>query len=266
MTDAVLYQQDGHIVTLTLNRPETRNPISEDETIEALLAACQRINQDASVRVVILTGAGTAFSSGGNVKDMRDKRGMFAGDALQVRKGYRQGIQRIPLAVYELEVPVIAAVNGAAVGAGCDLAMMCDMRIAARSAFFAESFVKVGIIAGDGGAWLLPRIIGMSRASEMAFTGEAVDATTALAWGMVSEVVEDTELLTAAQKLAARIAVNPPDALRMTKRLLREGQHTRLSSLLELSAAMQAILHQTQDHAEAVDALLSKRQPQFQGQ
>lgn len=261
----VLYQQIDHIVTLTLNKSAARNPISDEAVIDALLAACQRINHDPEVRVVIITGAGTAFSSGGNVKDMRDKQGMFAGDAIQVRQGYRHGIQRIPLAIYELEVPVIAAVNGAAIGAGCDLAMMCDMRIAAESAFFAESFVKVGIIAGDGGAWLLPRIIGMSRASEMAFTGEPVDAKTALAWGMVSEVVPDIELLTAANHLAKRIAVNPPHALRMTKRLLREGQHTRLNSLLELSAAYQAILHQTADHTEAVDALLSKRQPQFQG-
>ena len=121
--------------------------------------------------MVILTGAGSAFSSGGNVKHMRDKTGMFGGSPAQLRNGYRRGIQRIPLAMMALEVPAIAAVNGPAIGAGCDLTCMCDMRIASERAVFAESFVKVGIIPGDGGAWLLPRAVGMARASEMAFTG-----------------------------------------------------------------------------------------------
>jgi enoyl-CoA hydratase/carnithine racemase len=216
--------------------------------------------------VVILTGAGSSFSSGGNVKDMRDKAGMFGGTATQIRDGYRTGIQRIPLAINALEVPIIAAVNGPAIGAGCDLTMMCDLRIASDKALFAESFVKVGLIPGDGGAWFLPRVIGISRANEMAFTGEPVDAATALAWGMVSQVVAAEELMDAARHLAGRIAANPPTALRMTKKLLKESEHSRLDSLLEMSASLQALAHQLKDHEEAVLAIIEKRPPEFTGE
>ncbi len=266
MSDPVLFEKDGPVVTLTLNRHETRNAISEDEMVNAIVAHCATINADKSVRVAIITGAGSAFSSGGNVKDMKDKNGMFGGTAEEIRDGYRNGIQRIPLAVSALEVPIIAAVNGAAIGAGCDLAMMCDMRIASEKALFAESFVKVGLIPGDGGAWFLPRVIGQARANEMSFTGEPVDAEKALAWGMVSQVVAPDELMNAANNLAARVAANPPHALRMTKRLLKESNDTSLPSILELSASLQALAHQTKDHEEAVDAILSKRTPVFKGE
>lgn len=141
------YSQDGHVVTMTLNVPEIRNSLSGDDMIDALEEACNRLNADISVRVAILTGAGSAFSSGGNVKKMGEKT-MEDELPAQVRRKYRLGIQRIPLAFDKLEVPVIAAVNGPAIGAGCDLACMCDIRIAAQSARFAESFVKLGIIPG----------------------------------------------------------------------------------------------------------------------
>lgn len=265
MSEPLLVERRGDVVVWTLNDPDARNPISELDTINALERAADEVNRDPSACAVILTGAGTAFSSGGNVKHMRDKRGMFGGSPAELRQGYRHGIQRIPKAVYHCEIPTIAAVNGPAIGAGCDLAMMCDLRIASTTAVFAESFVKVGIIPGDGGAWLLPRAIGMARASEMAYTGEAIDAETALAWGMVSAVVEPDALLDAAHQLARRIAVNPPHVLRMTKRLLREGQHQSLESILELSAAMQAIAHHTDDHTEAVSAMLERRPPSFTG-
>lgn len=261
----LLIERLDDVMVWTLNSPDTRNPISDGETIDALEAAIADANNDSSVRVAILTGAGSAFSSGGNVKHMRDREGMFGGSPAQLRQSYRHGIQRIPKALYHCEVPTIAAVNGPAIGAGCDLALMCDLRIASTTATFAESFVKVGIIPGDGGAWLLPRAIGMARASEMAFTGEAIDAATALEWGMVSRVVEPADLLEAAHELARRVAVNPPQALRMTKKLLREGQQQSLESLLELSAAYQAIAHHTEDHPEAVNAMLKRRDPQFRG-
>ncbi|HEX7388189.1 MAG TPA: crotonase/enoyl-CoA hydratase family protein [Castellaniella sp.] len=265
MSAPLLIAHDQHVTTLTLNRPDARNPISEPDVVEALEEAIHEINADPAVRAVILTGEGSAFSSGGNVKHMRDHSGMFAGSPSQLRKQYRRGIQRIPLAVWDLEVPIIAAVNGPAIGAGCDLACMCDIRIASDNARFAESFIKVGIIPGDGGAWLLPRVIGLSRACEMAFTGDPIDAATALAWGLVSHVVSSDELLPTARRIAARIAVNPPEVLRMTKRLIHEGLHARLSDTLELSAAMQAICHHTRDHEEAVSALLEKRTGVFHG-
>ncbi len=182
-----------------------------------------------------------------------------------MRQSYRHGIQRIPKALYHCENPTIAAVNGAAIGADCDLAMMCDLRIASTTAKFAESFVKLGIIPGDGGAWLLPRAIGMARACEMAFTGDAIHAQTAFEWGTVSAVVDPEDLLSAASELATRVSANPPHVLRLTKRLLREGQHQSLESILELSAAMQAVAHHTEDHNEAVRAMLERRTPQFSG-
>lgn len=262
MTQYLLYEQDAHVVTLTLNDPERHNPLTGSSLLDELLAALQRIEADRSVRAVILTGKGASFSAGGNVKAMlRQASGEV--DAMQVRQEYRSGIQRLPLALFNLEVPVIAAINGHAIGAGLDLSCMCDMRIAVDSAKFAESFVKVGIVAGDGGAWLLPRIIGLSRAAELSFTGRSIDARQALEWNLVSQVVPAAELMPAARKLAKEIAANPPHAVRLTKRLIREGMTTRLDTLLEMAAMYQAVSHQTADHREAVMAFIEKRKPDF---
>jgi enoyl-CoA hydratase/carnithine racemase len=257
MSDFLRYEQTGAVVTLTLNDPASRNALSTPEQWAAVVDAAERVQADLSVRCVILTGAGSAFCAGGNVKDMQNKTGIAAGDPNRISEGYRNGIQRIPLAFHRLDVPTIAAVNGPAVGAGCDLACMCDIRIAAESARFAESFVKLGIIPGDGGAWLLPRVVGMSRAAEMTFTGEMIDSAQALACGLVSRVVPNDQLMASAQALAERIAANPGPALRMAKRLLREGQHTRLDTLLEMSAAFQAMAHHTSEHTVALEAFLA---------
>lgn len=258
MGDFLKYEQDGTIVTLTMDRPDERNALSGDDQYRDFVEACDRIDRDDSVSVVILTGAGTAFSAGGNVKDMRDHKGLSAGTAYQVRNNYRRDIQNIPLNLYNLEVPTIAAVNGAAIGAGCDLACMCDIRIASERAKFAESFVKLGIVPGDGGAWLLPRLVGQSKAAELTFTGDTIDAVEALACGLVSKVVPGDELMNEARALAERIAANPGHSLRMGKRLLREGQHVRLDTLLEMSAAFQALAHHTEEHDQAIDALLAQ--------
>lgn len=266
MGDPVLVQRDGHVETWTINLPGERNPISGDAVVDALVACVDSVNADYDVRAVILTGAGSAFSAGGNVKAMAEGVGLFGGAPYQQRDGYRRGIQRIPRALYHCDVPLVAAVNGPAVGAGCDLALMCDLRIASETAFFAESFVKLGIIPGDGGAWLLPRAIGAARAAEMALTGDRVDAVTALEWGLVSRVVPPEQLLDAARALADRVAVNPPHAVRMAKKLLREAQHQSLDSILELSAAMQALAHHTTDHREAIGAFMDKRHGAFVGE
>lgn len=265
MPDYILEESDGSVVVLTLNLPEQRNPISDPGMIEALLSTLARLDADPATRVIILTGAGSAFSSGGNLHSMRPGGGLRDSLPARTRLNYRTGIQRIPLAVEAMEVPLIAAVNGPAIGAGCDLACMCDLRIASETARFAESFVKVGIIPGDGGAWLLPRIVGFSKACEMALTGDPIDAQEALACGLVSKVVPPHALLDEAKALAARIAVNPAHAVRMTRRLLRQGRNAELSALLDMSAAMQALAHATEDHDEAVSALLEKRSPTFRG-
>lgn len=250
------------VVTLTMNQPETRNALTGNTAADEFVEACDRIAADDSVRVVILTAAGQVFSSGGNVKDL----GRYLGPETTpqaIREEYRRGIQRIPLALHALEVPTIAAVNGPAIGAGCDLACMCDIRIASENATFAEKFVQLGLIAGDGGAWLLPRTIGMARAAEMAFTGDEVTARDALAMGLVSRVVSPDELLPEANRLADRIAKNPGHALRMTKRLLHEGQHASLEAVLELAAGFQALAHKTPQFAEAVRAFRERRNPVF---
>jgi enoyl-CoA hydratase/carnithine racemase len=258
MNDAVLFEQEGGIITLTLNRPEKRNPISERDVVDALVEALKRVQADPSARAVILTGAGSAFSSGGDLRAMEAALKERARDPSATVAYYTEGIQRIPLAFEALDVPVIAAVNGPAIGAGTDLACMCDLRIASEEARFAESFVKIGIIPGDGGAWLLPRIVGWSKACEMAFTGDLLSAQEALTCGLVSQVVPKDELLMAARRLAERIAANPPLAVRATKRLLREGRFASLAALLQISANAQAIAHTTTEHRQALAAALAK--------
>jgi enoyl-CoA hydratase/carnithine racemase len=265
MNAFLLVEREADIVTVTMNRPEMRNALTDTVQPQEFTDLCMDLRRDPAVKVMILTGAGTTFCAGGNVKDMLERKGIFAGSPYALRNTYREGIQRIPLALHDLEIPVIAAINGAAIGAGLDLACMCDIRLASRNATFAESFVRLGIVPGDGGAWLLPRVIGMPRASLMAFTGETIDATRALEWGLVAQLSSDSSLLQDARALALRIAANPGHALRLTKRLLREGQHMRLESLLELSASFQALAHHTEDHQEAVRAFLEKRTPQLSG-
>ena len=255
-------ERDGAVVTLTMNQPETRNALTGNSAVEEFVQACTTITLDHKIRTVILTAAGPVFSSGGNVKDMQ-RYYVQRPTPEVIREEYRNGIQRLPKALYNLDVPMIAAVNGPAIGAGLDLICMCDIRIASERATFAESFVKVGIVPGDGGAWLLPRAVGMSKASEMAFTGEALTAQEALACGLVSRVVPHESLMDTARGLARKIAANPAGVLRMTKRLLREGERSTLESLLEISAGYQAIAHMTPDHHEAVRAFVEKRAPRF---
>lgn len=265
-SNELLVVKEEFIETWTLNLPDIRNPISDPGVISALVDNCERVNRDINVRAVVLTGSGTAFSAGGNVKDMAERRGMSAGAPHEQRNAYRRGIQRIPRAFIGCEVPIVAAVNGPAVGAGCDLALMCDLRVASETAFFAESFVKLGIIPADGGAWLLQRLLGPARAAEMVLTGDRVSAEQALQWGLVSEVVPADQLLHAAKRLAERICANPPHAVRMAKRLLAQAERSSLDSSLEFAAAMQPLAQHTRDHREAVDALLSRRTGEFRGE
>jgi enoyl-CoA hydratase/carnithine racemase len=260
MTAFLTTTRDGAIVTLTMDQPATRNALNGFEVVDEFLQALAAAGSDPSVRAIVLTAAGPVFSAGGNLKDMQ----RYASDEVpadQIKDEYRRGIQRLPRAFQALDVPVIAAVNGPAIGVGCDLACMCDIRIASEHATFAESFIRVGLVPGDGGAWLLPRVVGMSRACEMAFTGQPIDAQQALAWGLVSRVVPADALQEEALGLARRIAANPGGVLRMTKRLLREGQGAGLDTVLELSAGYQALAHKSAEHREAVRAFVEKRRP-----
>jgi enoyl-CoA hydratase/carnithine racemase len=261
----VTVEKRGAIAVLTLNRPDKLNALGEPGDGDQVRAACDEVNDDQSIRCVVLTGAGRAFSAGGDVKAMKARSGAFGGGSVAIRDNYRTNIHRIVKSIYGLEVPSIAAVNGPAIGLGCDVACMTDIRIAADTARFGVTFLKLGLIPGDGGAWLLPRTVGMSRAAELLFTGDVVDAQTAAAWGLVSRVVPADQLMDSALELATRIAQQPPHALRLAKNLLKHGQTSSYDTLMDMSAAAQAISHLTEDHMEGVDALLEKRAAVFQG-
>jgi enoyl-CoA hydratase/carnithine racemase len=255
----------GAVAVLTLNRPESLNALGAPGDGDQVAAVCETINADPEVRAVVLTGAGRAFSAGGDVKAMKAREGAFGGGGVGIRDNYRRNIHRIVRAIYGLEVPTIAAVNGPAIGLGCDVACMCDMRIASTAAKFGVTFLKLGLIPGDGGAWLLPRIIGMDRAAELLFTGDVIDAETAVDWRLVGRAVAPEDLLNEALALAHRIAAQPPHALRLAKNLLRNGTVATYDTMMDMSAAVQAISHLTEDHMEGVEAILEKRSPNFQG-
>ena len=265
MNEWLKFEKEGHIVTLTMNRPEIRNPLGESEDVKNFEEASSLINNDRNVRCVILTGEGAAFSAGGNVKNMKEKKGNFSGSSVALRERYRYGIHKIVRSVWNIEVPVIAAVNGAAVGLGNDVACLADIRVASKNARFGVTFLKIGLIPGDGGAWLLPKIIGLSMASELLFTGKLINADQAKECGLISEVFEESELIIEANNLAQSIVKQPPDALRMSKKLLREGMISNFETILEMSANMQALMHLTEDHQEAITAFFEKRDGNFKG-
>ena len=261
MKKNILFEvNEAGIATLTLNMPETRNAITRDDILAELIALCQEIAKNNAIRVLIVTGAGEGFSSGGNVFDMKNKEGMFAGDAFEVSQHYRNGIQHFIQLFYHLEVPVISAINGAAVGAGLDFALAADLRIASSKARFGSTFVNLGIIPGDGGAWFLPRIIGAQRAAELILTGKIISAQEALALGMVLEVVEPEALMPKAYALAEKIAAKSAKATRLAKRLLRLGNTMELPHFLETTAIYQGYLHQTAEHEAALNAFLNQTQ------
>ena len=266
MGDFLEVERKGPIAILRMNKPETMNAIGTHEDCDDIVSTLQTLSDDRSVSCIILTGNGKAFSAGGNLKGMQQRTGIGVLDQPDsTRANYRRGVQRVSRALLDIEIPAIAAVNGHAIGLGCDLACLCDIRIAAKSALFACSFIKVGIVPGDGGAWALQQVLGYAKAAELFFTGDRFDAQTAKDIGLVGQVVEDDQLLEAALAMAERIVCNPPRALRLTKRLLREAQHSRMSDILELSAAYQAIVHETADNREAINAFVEKRPPVFTG-
>jgi enoyl-CoA hydratase/carnithine racemase len=264
LQDSTLVVED-RVATLTLARDDVRNALTGTKLADEIVAVANWLNTTEDVSVLVITGSGRSFSAGGNVKDMRDGADIFGGDAYAVQNAYRFGIQQLPLALHRLELPSIAAINGAAIGAGFDLACMCDIRLAAEDAVLGETFVNLGIVPGDGGAWFLQRLVGYQRAAELTLSGRRFDAKEAMAVGIVLEVLPADDLLPRAHELAAELAAKPPQALRLTKRLLKSAQRMELEEFLDLSAVFQAMCHQTGDHKEAVSAFLEKRPPEFRG-
>jgi enoyl-CoA hydratase/carnithine racemase len=261
----VLLDIKDRIATVTLNDPERRNPITGNDMINALLNTFSKVQADPEVSVMILTGAGSAFCAGGDIKEMHDPEGVFRKEPLAAAQSYVDGVQRLPQALYNIDVPTIAAVNGPAVGAGCDLTMMCDMRIASEKAKFGEVFLNLGIIPGDAGSWFLLRRLGHQRAADLTYSGRMVEADEALEIGMVLDVVPHDTLLDRARERAAVIAAKPPRAVRVAKRMMRNSERMDLPDFLNSAAAYQALMHQTEDHHEAVAAFIEKRKPKFTG-
>ncbi|MBF0224635.1 MAG: enoyl-CoA hydratase/isomerase family protein [Desulfobacterales bacterium] len=252
----ILFEIKDNIAVLTLNRPDIRNAITGSEIISEIETACKLVNEDLNIKVLIITAKDPAFSSGGNIKDMLSKKGMFEGSSMQVMENYRKNIQRIPIALTNIEIPLIAAVNGPAIGAGLDMALMCDMRVASKKAKFGETFLNIGLIPGDGGAYFLPKVVGMAKACELTFTGDIIDAEEAIKIGLINYVVEHDRLMEKTYEIAGKIAVKPAFALRMTKRLLYMDKP--LKYVLEQSAAYQALCHTTKEHEEALLKMLKK--------
>ena len=253
---------DDHVAVLTFKRNDVRNALTGTEITADIVATVAWANESMEVSVLILTGEGSAFSAGGNIKTMGE-RAKAPPHILQ--QNYKYGVQRIPLALHEAEIPVIAAVNGPAIGAGFDLANMCDIRIGSTLAQFGETFVNLGIIAGDGGAWFLQRLVGYQRAAELTFSGRIVKAEEALRLGILLEITEPDALLARAQEIAGTIAAKPPLAVRYAKRLLKLAQQQPIVEHLEVCATFQALCHKTSDHQEALAAFFEKRRGNFKG-
>jgi len=250
---------------VTLDRPEARNAYSE-AMVDELVAAFDQLEGDDAVRCVAVTGAGKAFSAGGDLKLMLAHEGMFEGDARGLRARYMMGIQRVPRRLARFGKPVIAAINGAAIGAGLDLACMCDLRVATRKAKLGSTFVKVGLVPGDGGAYFLARTIGFPKALEMVLTGRLVQGDEALQLGLVHSLAEDADALLADVRARATVLCGlPPVALSLAKSAAYRSWDLPLDGALELAATYQGVAQNTADHDEAVRAFLEKRDPVFTG-
>ena len=264
VTDIQLEIND-RVATLKFNRDDVRNAVTGTTFVDDIVHVAEWINSSSSISCLIITGNGKAFCSGGNVKDMHANKGIFSGAPEEIAEKYRRGIQRMSLAMHNIEIPVIAAVNGPAIGAGFDLACMCDIRFGNEYALFGETFINLGLIPGDGGAWFLQRLIGYQRSAELTFSGRLVDAEEALKIGILLEIVPAGQLLEKAMELALSFAAKAPQALRMIKRLMKSAQRLELADFLDLCSSYQASCHHTQDHKRAVNGFMKKSPVEFIG-
>jgi 2-(1,2-epoxy-1,2-dihydrophenyl)acetyl-CoA isomerase len=257
-SEAVQQESADGILTLTLDRPEVLNALDR-RMKEELLAALQKAARDHTVRVVIITGAGRAFSAGQDLKDTG------AGQELDLGAELRARYNPLILAMRGLEKPVIGAINGVAAGAGCSIALACDLRVASEGATFIESFTRVGLVPDSGSSWFLPRLIGAARAAEMIFSAEPVDAHTAQRIGLVNRVVPAGRLMEEARAMASQLAEAAPTALALAKRALNQAMESGLAETLEREAQLQSVAGRSADHAEGMAAFLEKRRPRFAG-
>ena len=256
----VLYEVKDHVAIITLNRPEAKNAFSI-EMITLWNEYLKNARNDNNVRCIIVTGKGDTFCSGGDIQEMAEGR-LRSWD---MKNFVWEGVHRIVLSLEDLDKPVIAAINGAAMGAGMDMAIMCDIRICSDKARLAESYINMGVVPGDGGAYFLPRLVGTSKALELLLTGDVINPEEALKLGIVNRVVPHEDLMDEALKLAVKIAEKPPLAVRMVKRAVYQAQNSSLRSHLDYISSQLALLSETEDHVKAAKAFLEKSKPVFTG-
>ena len=261
--ETLLYQASDGVATLTLNRPEVLNAFSTAMQRE-LAAVVLRLADDDAVRAVVLTGAGRAFCAGGDIGEMEGE-GAADPTPLASRNKMHQMLTSVLMPLVQLEKPVIAAINGAAVGAGMNLALAADITVAADNARFSQAFVKVGLVPDTGGLYLLTRLIGLNRAKELCFTGRMLGAPEALNMGLVNEVVPAAELMPRAQALARELASGATAAIGLTKSLLNMASTATLEEMAEFEAYALAVVLATEDHREGIRAFREKRAPVFHG-
>ena len=264
--ETIILRKEEHIATITLNRPERMNAVNQQMERE-LLAAVEDVAKDDDVRVVVITGAGRAFCSGADVGSVLGGEGETAltGSVEGMRRYLRGGFQKITLTLQKMDKPTIAMVNGAAVGAGCDFAFACDMRVGSERARFRNGFVRIGLIPGAGGTWLYTRLMGLGRGLEFLFTGDILEAEAAEKIGVLNKVVPVEELEKETMELARKIAKGPPIAIQLSKMQAYKALEVDLETALEMAAACQALALATEDHREGVTAFLEKREAQFKG-
>ena len=263
MADLEVSVIDG-VMVARLNRPEKKNALSP-EMLDLLRNALQSANEDPEVRCVVITGAGDAFCSGGDL-GRRSKESTASDPTPLERKTRLQKVtHKVVLAVEDFEKPLIAAVNGAAVGAGMDLALMCDLRFAGASARFSEAYIRVGLLPGNGGCYFLPRIVGPARALELLWTGDFVSADEAEKIGLVNHVYPDAQLMPETLAFAKRLAEGPPLQQREIKKLMYQSLRTDLRTSLEAVSSHMAVIQSTADYKEAIAAYKEKRPPKFHG-
>jgi 2-(1,2-epoxy-1,2-dihydrophenyl)acetyl-CoA isomerase len=250
---------DAAIATVTLNRPEALNALTVPMKVE-LLAALRHVERNAAVRAVILTGAGRAFCAG---QDLRER---LEPDAAPLGVEVRERYNPIIRAMRRLPKPIVGAINGVAAGAGASLAMACDIRIASDAATFSLAFGRVGLVPDSGATWFLPRLVGGTRAAELALLNDPVSAADAVRLGLVGRMVEEADLATEARSIAARLAAGAPKAIALTKRALNAAWDHDLDAALEYEAHLQDMAGRTKDHAEGLAAFMDKRKPRFTGE
>jgi enoyl-CoA hydratase/carnithine racemase len=254
------YTVDDRVGTILLNRPHAKNAFTL-EMIEAWAAALRLARTDPDVRVVVVTGAGDAFCSGIDLSVLE----AVGDEPLALKSMLTEGVHEVARAVDELSKPVIAAVNGVAVGAGMDMALMCDIRVMAQSARMSEGYIRVGLVPGDGGCYYLPRLVGMAKALELMWTGDFVDADEALRIGLATKVYPDAGFADAYRAFVARLAEQPPINVAMIKRAAQQSVHADLRTALDLISSHLAVVHGTKDSQEARAAFRERRQPSFEG-